>query len=78
MQALRRNVQTNFSSVYSSYLEGDTCQSRMSAHFPGRSWDICSTSLSPRPDRHWKDKKLKCLRNQKKKGTCQNDVLVSR
>jgi hypothetical protein len=28
------------------------CQSRVSAHFPGRSSEICSTSLSPRPDKH--------------------------
>jgi hypothetical protein len=30
------------------------CQSRRSAHFPGRSLEICSTSLSPRPERHCK------------------------
>lgn len=34
----------------------DTCQSRISAHLPGRSSEICSTSLSPRPDKHWKGK----------------------
>jgi hypothetical protein len=28
------------------------CQSSRSAHLPGSSLEICSTSLSPRPDRH--------------------------
>lgn len=52
-------------------------QSRMSAHFPGRSLEICSTSLSPRPDRHCMDEgtsapiRTVCLYH-----TYQNYVLV--
>jgi hypothetical protein len=34
------------------------CQSRVSAHLPGRALAICSTSLSPRPDRHCEEKDL--------------------
>ena len=30
----------------------EICQSSFSAHLPGSSCEICSTSLSPRPDRH--------------------------
>jgi hypothetical protein len=31
----------------------DTCQSKICSHLPGSSCEICSTSLSPRPERHY-------------------------
>ena len=37
---------------FPSHARYEMCQSRISAHFPGSSCDICSTSLSPRPERH--------------------------